>query len=72
LLDILSGAATPTGLLPIQMPADMKTVEMQKEDVPHDMIPYKDSEGHVYDFGFGMNWKGVIHDSRTMKYVPKK
>jgi beta-glucosidase len=23
----------------------------------------------MYDFGFGMNWKGVIHDARTAKYV---
>ena len=30
---------------------------------------YKDSQGHVYDFGFGLNWKGVIHDARTEKYV---
>ena len=32
LLDILSGTATPSGLLPVQMPANMKTVEEQKED----------------------------------------
>ncbi|MDQ3846371.1 MAG: glycoside hydrolase family 3 protein [Bacteroidota bacterium] len=68
LLDIVSGAGTPSGLLPIQMPADMKTVEEQKEDVPHDMKCYVDSEGHTYDFGYGLNWKGVINDSRTMKY----
>ena len=36
-MDILSGAAQPSGLLPFQMPADMKTVEEQKEDVPQDM-----------------------------------
>jgi len=72
MLDIISGVAEPSGLLPLQMPADMKTVELQKEDVPHDMQPYKDSEGHVYDFGYGMNWKGVISDSRTIKYKKKK
>jgi beta-glucosidase len=33
------------------------------------MICYKDANGHTYDFGFGMNWKGVIHDARTEKYV---
>lgn len=69
ILDILSGAAEPSGLLPFQMPANMKTVELQDEDIPHDMICYKDAAGHTYDFGFGMNWKGVIHDARTAKYV---
>lgn len=29
------------------------------------MIPHKDSNGNVYDFGFGSNWKGVIKDERT-------
>lgn len=72
ILDIISGGAEPSGLLPLQMPADMKTVELQKEDVPHDMQPYRDSEGHLYDFGYGMNWKGVISDSRTAKYKKKK
>lgn len=69
ILDVLTGAFEPSGLLPFQMPANMKTVELQDEDIPHDMIPYTDSEGHTYDFGFGMNWKGVIHDARTAKYV---
>jgi beta-glucosidase len=68
-LDILSGEAEPSGLLPLQMPADMKTVELQNEDIPHDMICYTDANGHAYDFGYGMNWKGVIHDARTAKYV---
>lgn len=26
------------------------------------------TEGNIYDFGFGMNWKGVIDDERTAKY----
>jgi beta-glucosidase len=68
LLDILTGAAEPSALLPFQMPSGMKTVEEQKEDVPFDMIPYTDSEGHIYDFGFGLNWKGAIADQRTEKY----
>jgi beta-glucosidase len=70
LLDILCGASEPSGLLPFQMPADMKTVEEQKEDVPFDMTCYTDSEGHFYDFGFGMNWSGVIKDQRVEKYKP--
>lgn len=69
ILDILTGVAEPSGLLPFQMPANMKTVELQDEDIPHDMICYTDADGHTYDFGFGMNWKGVIHDARTAKYV---
>lgn len=67
-LDLLTGKAEPSGLLPFQMPADMKTVEEQFEDVPHDMRPYKDGCGNEYDFAFGMNWSGVIKDERTKKY----
>ena len=68
LFDIISGTVEPSGLLPLQMPADMQTVEEQKEDVPQDMKCYKDSEGHIYDFAFGLNWKGIISDARTDKY----
>jgi beta-glucosidase len=67
-LDILTGKAEPSALLPLQMPLNMETVEAQFEDVPHDMKCYTDSEGHVYDFGYGLNWKGVIKDARTAKY----
>ncbi len=69
LLDIISGKEVPSGLLPFQMPADMQTVELQREDVPHDMTSYVDSEGHTYTFGFGLNWKGSIQDGRTSKYM---
>ena len=72
LLDIVSGKTEPSGLLPLQMPIDMTTVEKQFEDVPHDMIPYRDANGNVYDFGFGLNWKGTIKDARTEKYSVKK
>ena len=47
-------------------------VEKQFEDVPHDMVPYKDAQGNIYNFGFGLNWKGVINDARTQKYAVKK
>ena len=67
-LDILSGAHEPSGLLPMQMPADMRTVEEQYEDVPRDMRPLLDADGHAWDFGFGLNWSGVINDDRTQKY----
>lgn len=46
----------------------METVEQQNEDVPQDMQPHKDSEGHLYDFAYGLNWKGVIRDERTANY----
>lgn len=68
LMEIITGAAEPSGLLPFQMPADMLTVEAQFEDVPRDMTPYTDSQGNTYDFAFGLNWKGVIDDERVGKY----
>jgi beta-glucosidase len=68
LLDIISGKAEPSALLPMQMPADMKTVEEQQEDVPRDMRCYKDADGNTYDFAFGLNWHGVIRDARVEKY----
>jgi beta-glucosidase len=67
-LDLLTGASEPSGLLAMQMPADMHTVEKQFEDVPLDMKVYKDSEGNSYDFAFGLNWKGIIKDTRTATY----
>lgn len=67
-MDIISGNAEPEGLLPMQFPANMQTVEKQCEDVSRDMTPYTDSEGNNYDFAFGLNWNGVIHDERVAKY----
>ena len=67
-LDLVSGAAEPSGLLPMQLPADMRTVEEQQEDLPHDMDCYVDADGHSYDFAYGLDWKGVIQDKRTRKY----
>ena len=43
-------------------------VEKQLEDTPRDTEPYTDSEGNVYDFGFGLNYAGKIEDARTAKY----
>ena len=67
-LDIISGKCEPSGLLPMQFPANMQTVERQQEDVPYDIDCYRDTDGHTYDFAFGLNWKGVISDWRTQKY----
>lgn len=68
ILEILSGNAEPSGLLPLQMPVNMKVVEEQNEDVPHDMECHVDTDGNTYDFGFGLNWSGVINDDRTATY----
>mgnify|MGYP003539710748 CR=1 FL=1 len=46
----------------------MRTVEEQYEDTPRDMECYKDADGDVYDFAFGMNWSGIINDERVQKY----
>ncbi len=69
ILDIISGRYEPQGLLPFQMPANMETVEKQCEDVPFDLDCHIDTENNKYDFGYGLNWKGVIRDARTEKYV---
>ena len=68
LLDLISGAVEPSALLPMQLPADMKTVELQMEDVPFDMECYVDADGNVYDFAYGLNWSGRINDARVQKY----
>ena len=67
-LDILDGTVEPSGLLPMQLPADMRTVEEQCEDVPRDMRPYVDADGHAYDFAYGLNWSGVIDDDRVARF----
>lgn len=69
-LDIIFGNYEPYGLLPFEMPADMDAIETHCEDRPHDIKPYKDSEGNIYSFGFGLNWSGQISDRRTARYVP--
>ncbi len=67
--DILRGAVEPSGLLPMQMPADMETVEHQAEDKPHDMLCYTDTDGNYWDFAYGLNYSGRIEDRRTRKYA---
>ena len=71
ILDVVTGAYEPSGLLPMQLPKDMKTVELQKEDVPFDMDCYVDADGNTYDFAYGLNWNGVIKDARVEKYSNK-
>ena len=71
ILDLVSGAAEPSVLLPMQLPADMRTVEEQCEDTPRDMRCHVDADGNKYDFAFGLNWNGAIDDARTRKYSKK-
>ena len=59
-LEIVSGAAAPTGRLPCTMPRDMETVERNAEDAPFDLEPYVDAEGHVYSFGYGLGRGGPL------------
>ncbi|MBR3505264.1 MAG: glycoside hydrolase family 3 C-terminal domain-containing protein [Clostridia bacterium] len=70
-LDILCGESEPEGLLPMQIPADMRAVEEQCEDLPHDMRCHTDAAGNAYDFGFGLNWSGRIDDERVRKYAKR-
>ena len=65
---VITGQVEPSGLLPYQMPKDMKTVFEQNEDVPRDMDCYVDADGNTYDFCYGLNWSGVIDDERTKTY----
>ena len=67
-LPVIAGQSEPAGLLPLQMPANMDTVEAQYEDVPRDMECYVDADGNVYDFAYGLNWSGKIEDARVEKY----
>ncbi|WP_284305946.1 glycoside hydrolase family 3 C-terminal domain-containing protein [Mobilicoccus caccae] len=60
LMETALGQHDPRGRLPMTSPKDMDAVEAQLEDVGEDMTPYRDSAGHHYSFGFGLNWKGVI------------
>lgn len=71
LFDVILGKQEPNGLLPVQFPKDMNTVEGQYEDVAHDMEVYVDFQGNSYDFAYGLNYNEVINDKRTEKYSVK-
>ncbi len=70
-LDALTGAVEPSGLLPLQIPANMETVEKQNEDVPHDMECHIDSEGNKYDFAFGLELEGCDYRCTYRKVQEK-
>ena len=54
--------------IPIRIGVNAGSLEKQFEDMPFDMKPHQDSDGNRYDFGFGLNWSGVIIDDRVGKY----
>ncbi len=68
-LPLAAGQVEPSALLPVAMPANMEAVEAQAPAVPHDMECYVDAAGNTYDFGFGLNWSGVIADERTETFA---
>lgn len=68
ILETLCGENEPSGLLPMQIPANMETVEKQFEDLQLDMECHRDTEGHLWDFAYGMNWSGPIDDERVRRY----
>ena len=51
---------------------DMEEVERHFEDMPFDMRAYTDTNGNCYDFGFGLDWNGVINDERHMRYIKRE
>jgi len=69
---VLLGDHEPTGLLPVALPASMAGVEAHSEDLPFDYAVYTDAAGHAYDFGYGLNWSGVIDDERTRRYPTRR
>ncbi len=69
--ELLTGRTEPSGLLPFELPASMEAVEHHCEDKPHDIEPYRDTDGNIYEFGFGLSFSGRISDSRTRKYCGK-
>jgi len=66
--NIITGAVEPYGLLSHPMPKDMDAVEALNEDTPRSVECYTDAAGNTYEFGFGLNWSGIIDDDRTKTY----
>jgi beta-glucosidase len=58
LLDIVFGRSASTGKLPFDLPRDMRSVEMQKEDVPRDL------ENPLFRLGFGLSFNRARQSSR--------
>lgn len=71
IFDLITGKAEPNGLLPLQIPKDMDTVEKHCEDLPFDLEPYTDTLGNMYDYGYGLDFKQRIIDERTKQWIKK-
>lgn len=56
ILDIIAGHHEPQGRLPFQLPASMSAVERHCEDRPLGMECYRDDDGNLYDFAFGLSF----------------
>lgn len=61
LLDIIKGTATPTGKLPMSIPASHEAMAKNAADLPGHYenfdYAYKDNQGNTYEFGFGLSYK---------------
>jgi beta-glucosidase len=66
--DVIAGAYESSGLLPLPLPASMDAVEAHAEDLGFDCSVYSDAVGHAYDFGYGLDYSGVIADERTARF----
>lgn len=61
-LTVAAGQDEPQGRLPIGFPVDMDAVERQNEDVGEDMETWVDANGNDWEFGYGLNYSGLITD----------
>ena len=57
LMEILSGDAAPGGKLPLDLPANMETLEAHCEDLFGDFEVYTDACGNRYGYGFGLRYE---------------
>ncbi|MFV0425460.1 MAG: glycoside hydrolase family 3 N-terminal domain-containing protein [Beutenbergiaceae bacterium] len=55
LLELITGSQDSTGRLPMTFPSSMATVEANREDVPFDLDPYRDSQGNPWEYGYGLS-----------------
>ena len=55
LFALLTGAASPEGHLPFELPSSVESVEKQRSDLPHD------SAMPLYPFGYGLSYDGSQH-----------
>ena len=54
MFDVLFGNCPSEGKLPCRLPKNMDVIEQHCEDLFNDYEAYRDSEGNIYDYGFGL------------------